>query len=110
MSTEFNKNIISDEKLSRSVIDKKKLPQNIEAEQNILGSILFNNDSFDKVSESLNENCFYDPLHKKIYSACSKIISRGQLASPITLKTFFEQSEIHETKISNDLNYLQQLV
>ena len=91
MTTEFSKNIISDEKLSKSVIDKKELPQNIEAEQNILGSILFNNDSFDKISETLNENCFYDPLHKKIYSACSKIINRGQLASPITLKTFFEQ-------------------
>ena len=110
MTTEFSKNIISDEKLSKSVIDKKELPQNIEAEQNILGSILFNNDSFDKISETLNENCFYDPLHKKIYSACSKIINRGQLASPITLKTFFEQSEIHETQFSKGSNYLQQLV
>ena len=35
---QFNKNIISDEKLSKSLIDKKVLPQNIEAEQNILGS------------------------------------------------------------------------
>jgi len=110
MTTEFSKNIISDEKLSESLIDKKELPQNIEAEQNILGSILFNNDSFDKISETLNENCFYDPLHKKIYSACSKIINRGQLASPITLKTFFEQSEIHETQFSKGSNYLQQLV
>ena len=67
MPTEFNKNIISDEKLFKSVIDKKELPQNIEAEQNILGSILFNNDSFDKISDSLNENCFHDTLHKKIF-------------------------------------------
>ena len=36
MATEFNKNIINDEKLSKSIVDKKELPQNIEAEQNIL--------------------------------------------------------------------------
>ena len=98
MATEFNKNIINDEKLSKSIVDKKELPQNIEAEQNILGSILFNNDSFDQISESLNENCFHDPLHKKIFSACSKLISRGQLASPITLKTYL--SKVKFTKLN----------
>ena len=51
----------------------KQLPQNIEAEQNILGIILFNNEEFDKISEIISHNHFFDPLHSQIYQSCEKI-------------------------------------
>ena len=83
----------------------KQLPQNIEAEQNILGIILFKNEEIDKVSEILSHNDFFDPLHGKIFQACEKLISRGQLANPITLKNLINSENEDETN-----SYLQQLV
>ena len=100
----------NEQKFNLDLEKQNKMPQNIEAEQNVLGSILYNNDFFDKVSENLEADHFFDPLHKKIFSACSKLISRGQLASPITLKSFFDNTEINLSEEDDQRNYLQQLI
>jgi replicative DNA helicase len=72
-------------------IKRPEPPQNIEAEQALIGSILINNKSFERVSEILKPHHFADPIHKKIYEAASKLISRGHIADVITLKNYFEQ-------------------
>ena len=105
MSSEVQKS-----EIGKDFQNNRELPQNIEAEQNVLGSILYDNESFDKISESIKENHFYDPLHKKIFSSCSKLINRGQLASPITLKAFFSEDEINFSEIESNRNYLQNLI
>ncbi len=65
-------------------------PHNFEAEQALLGAILLNNRAFERVSEFLRPEHFADPTHGRIYAACGKLIERGQIANPVTLKTFFE--------------------
>lgn len=65
-------------------------PHNIEAEQALLGAILVNNEALDRVSHFLLPNHFFDPLHARIYETASKIVQAGKHASPITLKSFFD--------------------
>ena len=71
----------------------EQLPNNIEAEQAVLGSILVSNDIFDDVSPIINSNNFFDPMHQKIYIAIEKLIFSGMLANPITLKNYFENEK-----------------
>ena len=73
-----------------------QLPQNIEAEQALLGALLANNKAFEKVSEFLKPQHFADPIHGKIYEIISKLITRGHVADVITLKNYFEQEGILE--------------
>ena len=47
----------------------KELPNNIEAEQAVIGSILVSNDIFDEISTIISNINFYDPMHQKIYEA-----------------------------------------
>lgn len=68
-----------------------KLPKNIEAEQALLGAVLANNKTFEKVSEFLRPEHFADPIHAKIFDIISKLITRGHVADVITLKNYFEQ-------------------
>ncbi len=68
----------------------KELPNNIEAEQAVIGSILVSNDIFDDVSIIIDNKKFYDPVHQKIFAAIENLISKGMLANPITLKNYFE--------------------
>ena len=68
-------------------------PNNIEAEQAVLGSILVSNDIFDEVSPHINSKNFYDPMHQKIYIAIEKLIFGGMLTNPITLKNYFENEK-----------------
>ncbi|MCC7167637.1 MAG: replicative DNA helicase [Rhodospirillales bacterium] len=65
-------------------------PRNDEAEQALLGAILANNRAYEKVSEFLRPEHFADPIHGRVYEAAGKLIERGQLANPVTLKAFFE--------------------
>lgn len=69
------------------------MPHNEEVEQALLGALLVNNKSLEKVSEFLRPEHFYNPVHGRIYSAISVFIERGQDASPITLKSFFERDQ-----------------
>ena len=71
--------------------DITTLPQNLEAEQALLGAILANNKAFEKVSEFLKPQHFADPVHAKIFEVMSKLITRGHIADVITLKNYFEQ-------------------
>jgi len=66
-------------------------PHNYEAEQALLGAVLANNLVFDKVNEFLRPEHFADPLHGRIYEAMGKLIGRGQIANPVTLKNLFDQ-------------------
>lgn len=71
--------------------DTSTLPQNLEAEQALLGAILANNKAFEKVSEFLKPQHFADSMHAKVFEVMSKLITRGHIADVITLKNYFEQ-------------------
>ena len=68
-------------------------PCNIEAEQALLGAILVNNRASERVSEFLRPEHFFDALNGRIFEAVSTVISRGQVANPVTLKNIFEGDE-----------------
>ena len=70
-----------------------ELPNNIEAEQSVIGSILISNEIFDDVNNYLVSKNFYDPMHQKIFNAIEKLIFSGMLANPITLKNYFENEK-----------------
>lgn len=65
-------------------------PHNLEAEQAILGSILVNNNAYEKIGDFLKAEHFYDPVHGRIFAAISTLINRGQIADPKTLRGLFE--------------------
>jgi len=71
----------------------REAPNNIEAEQALLGAVLVNNDAFYRVSDFLKAEHFYEPLHRKIFSVAQDFIRMGKVASPVTLKTFLPAEE-----------------
>jgi len=73
--------------------DYRVSPHNEEIEQALLGALLVNNRAIEKVSEFLKPVHFYNPVHGRIYEAIVKFIERGQDASPLTLKHYFEKDE-----------------
>src|SRR5215472_12350209 len=66
-------------------------PANIEAEQALLGAMLVNNAAHARVAEFLVPEHFADPVHGRIYAAIGKLVERGQVANPVTLKNLFDQ-------------------
>ncbi|MCH2077325.1 MAG: replicative DNA helicase [Rhodobacteraceae bacterium] len=69
------------------------LPHSIEAEQQLLGAILTNNDLYDRVASVIGPEHFYDPVHARIWETAAARITKNALASPVTLKAFLEDDE-----------------
>ncbi len=63
-------------------------PHNIEVEQALLGAVLVNNEAFYRVSDFLNPEHFFEPIHQKIYELAGGLVRAGKIATPVTLKTF----------------------
>ena len=66
-------------------------PINTEAEQALLGAVLVNNAAHSRVSEFLLAEHFGNAVHGRIYEAIGRLIERGQVANPVTLKNLFDQ-------------------
>lgn len=71
----------------------RRLPHNIEAESALLGAVLVNNRAYERVAEFLKPDHFAIGEHRLIFEACVRLIDRGQIADPVTLKAYFEQGE-----------------
>ena len=81
------------EKLDLVKNNLNELPNNIEAEQSVIGSILISNEIFDDINTIIKSNNFYDPMHRRVFDAIEKLIYSGMLANPITLKNYFDKDE-----------------
>src|ERR1700726_4338733 len=69
----------------------RQMPVNIEAEQALLGAILVNNPAHSRVAEFLMPEHFGNAVHGRIYAAIGRLVERGQIANPVTLKNLFDQ-------------------
>ncbi len=69
------------------------MPHNIEAEQQLLGAILTNNDIYDRIAQIVQPQHFYEPTHQRIFEIAAARIAKNNLASPVTLKAFLEDDE-----------------
>jgi replicative DNA helicase len=66
----------------------RSAPQNVEAEQALLGAILVNNEAFYRVSDFLEPQHFFEPVHRVIFEVAAQLIRAGKVATPVTIKTF----------------------
>ena len=75
---------------------EKKMPQNLEAEQSLLGSILFDNKILEDLPTNFNSQYFFDPLHANIYDACISLTDVSRLADPLTLKNYLNDNNLNK--------------
>ena len=69
-------------------------PHNLEAEQALLGAILVNNEAYDRVSDFLRPEHFFEALHGRIFEVITKLLKAGKVATPITLKTYLPDLDL----------------
>ncbi len=99
-------NIINDYVKSDEIVSNHNvMPQNLEAEQSLLGSILYDNKILEDLPISFNSNYFFDPLHSNIFEACISLIDSGKLADPLTLKSY-----LNDNKYNLDIDIEKYLV
>ena len=68
----------------------RSMPCNIEAEQYVLGAIIFDNSCISDVVSQLKPNDFYLEQHKRIYEAMINISNRAEPIDLVTLKSELE--------------------
>ena len=64
---------------------EKLLPQNVEAEAGVLGSLLIDPDAMAQIADFLRADDFYREAHRVIYQAISDLYENGSPADLITL-------------------------
>ena len=75
-------------------IEKLKIPpHSIEAEQSVLGSMLIAPDSWDKVTEHLVEDDFYNRSHRTVYMAILALLKANLPVDVITVSEQLEKNE-----------------
>ncbi|OGZ66042.1 MAG: replicative DNA helicase [Candidatus Staskawiczbacteria bacterium RIFCSPHIGHO2_02_FULL_34_10] len=86
----------------------KKPPQNIEAEQSLLGCLMLDKNAIIKVADFINEQDFYKDTHKEIYSAMVELFEKMEPIDIISVSTRLREKEKLE-KIGGS-SYLTSLI
>jgi replicative DNA helicase len=84
------------------------IPHNIEAEQALLGAVLFDNGAYERLSDQLQAKHFYEPFHARLFAAIEVHVRKGQLAEPIVLAEQFKRDPAFEEL--GGVRYLADLV
>ncbi len=69
-------------------------PQNLEAEQSVLGSILLENNAINRVMEILSANDFYSEAHRKIFNVISDLSEKNDPVDLITLSNALKDKNL----------------
>lgn len=85
--------MVSPPKGDNNVEKLKVPPHSIEAEQSVLGSMLIDPESWDKVAELVTDTDFYNRSHQTIYSAITRLLNKS---APVDLITVSEELEEHD--------------
>ncbi|MBP6818329.1 MAG: AAA family ATPase [Ferrovibrio sp.] len=72
----------------------ENLPHNLDAEQELLGAILVNNEAFERVQGIVRVEDFHSEAHRRIFHAIALKLGRGEVANPVTLKIYFEKDQL----------------
>jgi replicative DNA helicase len=83
-------------------------PQNLEAEQSILGAILIDNEALPKTLEIIDPEDFYKQSHRKIFNVMTELFERNEPIDMITLTNYLKK--IDELENVGGISYLSSLV
>lgn len=83
-------------------------PQNLEAEQSVIGAILIDNDALPKALEILDSEDFYKLSHRKIFNAMTELFDRNEPIDLITLTDFLKKKD--EIEAIGGVSYLSSLI
>ncbi len=64
-------------------------PANVEAEQALLGALLYDNAAFERIGDYLQARHFFEPFHQRLFAVIEGNIRKGQLAEPILIAEQF---------------------
>jgi replicative DNA helicase len=70
---------------------ERQPPQDLAAEQSVLGGMLLSKDAIADVVEVLSPNDFYRPAHQAVYDCILDLYGRGEPADPITVSAELER-------------------
>ncbi|MGA0604412.1 replicative DNA helicase [Phenylobacterium sp. VNQ135] len=85
-----------------------RAPSNIEAEQALLGALLFDNAAFERLGDNLQARHFFEPFHQRLFAAIETYVRKGQLAEPILIAEQFARDPAFEEL--GGVRYLADLV
>ena len=67
--------------------------QNFDAEIAVIGCLLWDNKSYEKIADFLTEDHFIDLNNKNIFKTIKRLLDKNILVTPITLKNYLEEND-----------------
>lgn len=83
-------------------------PNNIDAEKAVIGSVLIDNDTFNKVGDIVKPEFFYDPKHQVIFSSIVTLYSSSKPIDFLTLSTELKRNK--KLKEAGGAEYLNEIL
>ena len=105
---EYNNKMVNKNSLSKQELEGRLPPQNIEAEQSVLGCLMLDKEAIIRVADILKPNDFYRGVHNQIYSVMLELYEKGEPIDLLSLTNRLEDKK--ELEDIGGVSYLTNLV
>ena len=104
LDTELTRELPIDEAMA----SLKTPPHSIEAEQSVLGGLMLDNDSWDRVGDRVTADDFYNPAHRRLFECIQELAQESNPFDPVTIAGELDRKgHLEET---GGISYLTELV
>ncbi|WP_053081798.1 replicative DNA helicase [Methylobacterium aquaticum] len=84
----------------------RTLPADIDTEQALIGAVLIDNRAYGRVVRIVEQEHFFDELHRRVWGVVSKLCEAGRAATPLTLKTYLGDGDLGGMTVGEYLSAL----
>lgn len=80
--------------MSDQMLDVKVPPNNLNAEQSILGSLMLDPNTWDEIIDLIRAEDFYKPAHRRIFEAIADLRAHNEVIDLITVGNYLTEKSI----------------
>jgi len=88
--------------------DSRALPHSDEAEQQIIGRLLLNNEAWIEVSDMISVDDFFQDIHRVLFRHISNLLDKGTVADINSV--FVSMQELHGIDPTEEIAYLKDVI
>ena len=82
--------VLDNKNNNRNLLESLEKFSNFDAEIAVIGCLLWDNRTYEKIADFLVEDHFTDINNKKIFAVIKRLLDQNILVTPITLKNYLE--------------------
>lgn len=101
-----SRDLTPEERAMHGSMQRRELPNNLDAEQALIGAVMVNNAAYDVIPPGFEARHFFEKLHVEVWEAITDMRKAGRAVNPVTIKALIPSGMVGDMTTAQYLAHL----